>query len=184
MSKMERIRSCCNKWGNIPGIFRGILFIDLTFKATNVVEKLIWLTIGLVGLLWAGFFITNLITQRNTFIVRSFDKKLSDMKYPAMTICSKTSTKFAIAERMGNHLNGNSEKLKHVLKIFAVAITFMSTHENATKIYTDSAWPKYNCRSSYPKQECKVSRYSVSLKLSLIETEEGRYLDKQLSMKS
>ena len=148
---MERIRSCCNKWRNIPGIFRGILFIDLTFKATNIVEKLVWLTIGLVGILWAGVFITNLIIQRNTFTVRSSDKKLTDIKYPAMTICSKASTKFAIAERMGNYLNGNSEKLKHVLKIFAVAITFMSKHDsNETKLIYDK-----DCLNYY-EEECKV----------------------------
>ena len=75
---MEMIRSCCKKWRNIPGIFRGILFIDLTFKATNIVEKLFWMTVGLMGILWAGFFIVHLVMQRNTFTVRTFDKKLSN----------------------------------------------------------------------------------------------------------
>ena len=75
-----------------------------------------------------SYFITNLAIENNTFTIRSTNAKLSDLKYPAMTICSKASNKFAIAERMGNYLNGNSKKLKQLLKIFAVSITFMSKY--------------------------------------------------------
>ena len=61
---MEETASCCKRWNNIPGILRSVSFIDLTFKASNIVEKLIWLTIGLMGLAWAGIFITNLVITK------------------------------------------------------------------------------------------------------------------------
>ena len=157
---MENIISCCKRWKNILGILRSVLFIDLTFKASNIVEKLIWLTIGLIGLLWASVFITNFVIEKNTFTIRSTNVQLSDLKYPAMTICSKASTKFAIAERMGNYLNGNSEKLQHLLKIFAVAITLMSNSQNkkrATTLYNDGNKPWFNpCFGKNSDNECKV----------------------------
>ena len=157
---MEETASCCKRWNNIPGILRSVLFIDLTFKASNIVEKLIWVAIGLIGLLWAGVFITNLAIENNTFTIRSTNTKLSDLKYPAMTICSKASNKFAIAERMGNYLNGNSEKLKHLLKIFAVAITLMSNSRNkkrAKTLYNNGNKPWFNpCYGKNSDDECKV----------------------------
>lgn len=154
---MEKKESCCNRWNNIPTIIRSILFIDLTSKATNVVEKLFWLTIGLMGVVWVGVFMTALVTQRNTVTVRNYETKLSELKYPAMTICSKASTKYAIAERMGNYLNGNFEKLKHVLKIFAVAITFMKpfTKKTANDLYKGDYW-HISCTKITQGEECKV----------------------------
>ena len=138
----------------IPTILRGIASIDLTFKASNVIEKLIWSAIGLFGVFWAIYFISYLVTVKNPITFTNLEVKLSDMKYPAMTICSKTSTKFAIAERMGNYLNGNSKKLKHLLNIYTVAMTFFSNSDkkNANYMYFE----KYKCRRSERKDVCKV----------------------------
>ena len=64
---------------------RGIISIDLTFKASNLLEKLVWTVIGLFGVSWAIYFIIYLMTSKNPFTETSLDVKLSDMKYPAMT---------------------------------------------------------------------------------------------------
>ena len=154
--KMENQKSNCKRRKSVIEYFRSITCIDLAFKATNVLEILMWVVIGISGVMWAGYFITHLATDKNPIIVTQIEAKLTDIKYPAMTICSKASTKYAIAERMGNYLNGNSKKLKHLLKIFAVAITFMSNQKNATIIYNDYSWPNYKCRSSNAAQACKV----------------------------
>ena len=138
----------------IPNILRGIVSIDLTFKASNVLEKLIWTSIGIIGTLWAIYFIAFLVTNKNPIIDTSLDVKLSDLKYPAMTICSETSTKFAIAERLGNYLNGNSKKLKHLLKIYTLAMTFFSkSHKN---IATDKYRDQHRCNGSERNAVCKV----------------------------
>ena len=99
------------------------------------------------------------MTSKNPITETRLDVNLSDMKYPAMTICSETSTKFAIAERMGNYLNGNSKKLKHLLKIYIVVMTFFSktnNDKNDMQRARDMYFEKYRCRSSERKDVCKV----------------------------
>ena len=157
---MEDKKSICKRCKEIPNIFRSITSIDLTFKAPNVIEKLIWAIIGMFGLFWAIYFVTYLMTVKNPITFTSLDVKLSDLKYPAMTVCSETSTKFAIAERMGNYLNGNSPKLQHLLKIYTVAMTFFSKTKNDKQRAKDMYFYKYRCRSSERKDVCKVQCYS------------------------
>ena len=156
---MEDKKSICKRWKEIPIIFRSIASIDLTFKAPNVIEKLIWAIIGMFGLFWAIYFVTYLMTVKNPITYTSLDVNLSDLKYPAMTVCSETSTKFAIAERMGNYLNGNSKKLQHLLKIYTVAMTFFSKTKNDwndKQRAKDMYFEKYRCRSAERKDVCKV----------------------------
>ena len=92
---------------------RGITTIDLVFKATNLLEKICWLIILLIGTIWACYFITLQfkLFQESPYIVSKADTN-ADLYYPAMTVCSGGSTKYAIAERMGNYIKSKSEVLK------------------------------------------------------------------------
>ena len=146
---MEDKKSMCKRCMEIPSIFRSIVSIDFTFKAPNIVEKIIWATIGIVGLFWVAYFVTYLVTHKNPITITSTDVKLSDLKYPAITICPKTANKFAIVERLGNYLNENSKELKNLLKIFALAITFLS---KSTKNIAED---------KYTKQSCKIENNDV-----------------------
>ena len=70
-------------------------------------EKLLWAFIGITGTVWAIYFISFNFNHwnENPAVMSKKLMKLSDLKYPAMTICSEGSTKFSIAERLGNYLD-------------------------------------------------------------------------------
>ena len=46
-----------------------------------------------------------IIVDENPMIGRSLNIDLSEVEYPAITICSEQTTKYAFAERLGNYLD-------------------------------------------------------------------------------
>ena len=71
---------------------RGITTIDLAFKANNVLEKILWIIILLLGTVWASYFITVQFRQwveHPSIITKEEFVMLSDIDFPVMTICSK-----------------------------------------------------------------------------------------------
>ena len=84
---------------------RKIVTIDLTCKATNVLEKFLWILMGLLGAIWAIYFIVLLFVNENPIIIFKDHIQLSEIEYPSITICPSGSTKFAIAERLGNYID-------------------------------------------------------------------------------
>ena len=56
-------RSCgwnrdCNSHQELIVELRNITTIDLTYKAANLLEKILWAFIGIIGTVWAVYFIT------------------------------------------------------------------------------------------------------------------------------
>ena len=99
-----------SQYRDLIGGLRVFTTIDLTFKASNILEKLLWIVIGTVGTLWAIWAISSqfLMWSENPYIISKEKLDLSglnNLSSPAMTICSKTSTKYAVAEQIGNYLN-------------------------------------------------------------------------------
>ena len=88
---------------------RNIATVDLTIKATNYFEKLVWICMVLFGLIWVTYVMREqfLDWSENPTILTKSKMKLSDMEFPALTICSEGSTKFAIAEELGNSFAPN-----------------------------------------------------------------------------
>ena len=72
----------------------------------------------LFGLIWVTYVMREqfLDWSENPTILTKSKLKLSDMDFPALTICSEGSTKFAIAEELGNSFAPN--------KLFNAAISF------------------------------------------------------------
>ena len=84
---------------------RNITTVDLAYKASSILEKIFWALIGLTGTIWAVYFINlQFISWEESPSVMIQGKK-TDLKYPAVTICPKVSTKYAIAERLGNFID-------------------------------------------------------------------------------
>ena len=50
-----------------------------------------------------------MIKDENPLIDIDFDIDLSDVEYPAITICSEQTTKYAFAERLGNYIDPDLE---------------------------------------------------------------------------
>ena len=85
---------------------RAIKAIDLTCTAVNYFEKVLWACIGTIGVLWIFYVVTRQVQiwNENSTIITKGHFELTDVKYPAITICSKGTT----AERLRNYLD--SEK--------------------------------------------------------------------------
>ena len=90
---------------------RGIASINYAFKAANIMEKILWASMFLIGILYAIYFTVQMFNSSSS-IISKIDIKLPDLNYPAMTICPQGTTKYAIAERLGNYLDGNSDFLE------------------------------------------------------------------------
>ena len=107
---MDEKRRLLPNWQNqLAEELRNIGSIDLTCKATNVLEKILWISFGLVGISWFAFFMIGVIEDINPLTSIREDIKLKDVNYPAITICSDSTTKYALAERLGNYIDPKKE---------------------------------------------------------------------------
>ena len=78
-----------------------IASIGLACKASTIIEKILWIVLGIIGIAWFVFFLTIQVQDWNEN-AGILTKGKFELKYPAITICPKVSTKYAIAERLGN----------------------------------------------------------------------------------
>ena len=117
---------------------RNIKTIDLAYKAANVLEKILWVLMGVIGATWAVYFITSWDDDASVLI--QGDSNSTELKYPAVTICPKVSTKYAIAERLGNYIDPmNLPKellsLRHDYFMCANGLLKKYTREDPKKAY-------------------------------------------------
>ena len=112
---------------------KGIKTFDLVTKGANMLEKVVWGVVFIAGMLWAAYFMVNEVKswQVHPTIVSNKIVKLSDIPNPAITFCSESSTKFAIAERLGNYLDPNRGLPKEFLDIREILLKY--TRMNAQK---------------------------------------------------
>ena len=89
--------------------FNNFSSIEFIFKATNIIEKLIWITISVCGTVWIGSILSIQIIQwkENPVLIRQENLDLTDMTYPAVTFCPQTISEFSIAEGFGSFLDLN-----------------------------------------------------------------------------
>ena len=95
---------------------RAITTIDFACNAKNLLEKLFWATIGLLGIIYAIYYVVLQLQlwDQTPSIVSNRYVELSELNFPAMTICPQGTTKNAIAERLGNYLKPNSDFLENL----------------------------------------------------------------------
>ena len=155
---------------------KSIKAIDLACKGANVFERIFWIIIGFTGFAWAFWFIPDQVQlwNDNPSMITQDNVELSDIEYPAITIVPPGSTKYAIAERLGNYLSpenipdGVSKMIDIYLKCFTIykQATEISTTNVQTYLDQDF-YDQYgaNCLFAYkpspPQRDgCKVSSYS------------------------
>ena len=149
----EKRKFMKNGYHQLEDELKNIGSIDLTCKATNVLEKILWISFGLVGIGWFAFFMIGVIEDINPLTSIREDIKLKDVNYPAITICSDSTAKYALAERLGNYIDPNivlPDKLK----------LWMTNFINDTiNIYIDKSTKNYfmDCKghpSKHPRKYC------------------------------
>ena len=70
-------------------------------------EKIFWAVLGIIGIAWAFYFIPGNIQlwRDNPSIKMQGEMKLSQLKYPAISLFQPGTTKYVIAETLGNYLD-------------------------------------------------------------------------------
>ena len=68
-----------------------IFTIELASNASSLIEKVLWLLIAVIGSIWGYYFIKSLIDTwiESPLIISKGNVDLTDLKYPAITFCSK-----------------------------------------------------------------------------------------------
>ena len=82
--------------------------IELAVKATNILEKILWITFFVIGVSWLGYFMKEIIDNNNPKTSIRLPLEVKDLEYPAITICSESTTKYALPEVIANQLDPNS----------------------------------------------------------------------------
>ena len=107
-------------------------------------------------MIWIIYFIKYNIEDDNPLVERGLNIDLSDVDYPAITICSEQTTKYALAERLANYLDPQKSLPDLLIKL--------------KKKFLDAALDQYlnyefSCKRNTikggyrPNESCKVSKY-------------------------
>ena len=99
---MGKLKNSCQE---LFSELRNIATIDLAYNAVTIFEKALWGLIGVLGSMWAIHFISMQLREHHASILLQGDIKATELKYPAITICPKITTKYAIAEWLGNFID-------------------------------------------------------------------------------
>ena len=155
---------------------RTIGTVDLACKATNILEKALWIAILMTGTLWAVYFISLSLKelQKNQTIVSKGSVKLNELNYPAITVCSEVSPKYAIAEQLGNYYDTEKELPKELNDILTKLAKWIAEAQDTftAKVQTISTYKrkyKYKCDTARTPY-CKVSLIKIIYELYTVYT--------------
>ena len=104
---MKQLRDIVNE-------LKQIQTVGSAFRAENILEKIFWALIGILGIAWAFYFLPlqyNLWTN-NPAMISLKNVPLSELDYPSLTLFPNGITKYAIAGRLGNYLNPDNLPLE------------------------------------------------------------------------
>ena len=93
------------RFERLAGEIKTIGSIELAIKAKSILEKFLWITFFIVGIGWLAYFMKGTFEDVNPTTSMRLTKKIEELNYPAITICSDVTTKYAIAEQFGNYLD-------------------------------------------------------------------------------
>ena len=112
---------------------RGVITIRNFLDSKTIIERIFWVSLVIVGTLWAGWFVYYLSKEyaANQSITVKINAKLADVGNPAITVCTEGVAKYAIAERLGNYLD-STEDLPKPLKSLRATLLKCAFREEAT----------------------------------------------------
>ena len=87
--------------------FNNFTSIDFVRKASNLIEKVIWITIAITGTIRIGKILYAQLDVIYDFPVLKTKESMELLKMtsPAITFCPKMASEFSIAEGLGNYLD-------------------------------------------------------------------------------
>ena len=84
-----------------------IVSLKQAIESAYFIEKLIWICMGTLGSIYFGYLLVSQVNSwdENSILVSHERKSINEIDFPAITFCTQKSTKYAIAERIGNSLS-------------------------------------------------------------------------------
>ena len=81
--------------------FNNFTSIDFVRKASNLIEKVIWITIAIIGTIWIGKILYTQLDVMNDFPVLKTKESMDLLKMtsPAITFCPKMASEYSVAEK-------------------------------------------------------------------------------------
>ena len=152
----------------IKAEIQSIATIGLVSKSTYLLEKLIWLVLGIVGLAWLSYVIYLVILDDNPTVTNIEAMDLTDIDVPAITICSESMNRIGIVERISNSIE--STKLKELTAKWTGLMKLCATLYNQDKSNEMGSGSRFkeNCFSggNMPKscQVRKIKKYTILFK--------------------
>ena len=125
-------------WTELFDELRTITTLDLAYKASSILEKILWILIGITGTIWAVYYINQAFIswEESPSVIIQGNLNSTNLKYPAVTICPKFSNKYGIAERLGNFIDPHNlpeELLKMRHNFFMCATRLYKLQPSAGK---------------------------------------------------
>ena len=86
---------------------KNVKTVELASKNSFFLERIFWAILGVIGIAWAFYFVPQNFQVWNNIpsIKMQGDLDLSQIRYPSISITPSGTTKYAIAERLGNYLD-------------------------------------------------------------------------------
>ena len=97
----------------------GVSTINFVSNAASIFEKLFWIVLALTGSAWILSVIVNQVIhwEENPVIKTEDFVKLSDVKKPSITFCTKGLLDHGIMERMGNYIDPEKKTLEGTMEL-------------------------------------------------------------------
>ena len=96
-----------------------IVSLKQAVEASRWIEKLIWIFLGVVGSAYFAYLLVAQVNSwdENSILVSKQQRSINEVDFPAITFCTHGSTRYAIAERIGNALNLESKFVREKLQL-------------------------------------------------------------------
>ena len=138
-----------------------ILSIKLAFEASAIIEKIIWISFAILGSSYFGHLLISQIVswdEHSVMVFKGYESN-SNIDYPAVTFCTRTNSKYAVMERIGNFLDLDSDFMKkYILPLRNDMIENDVNHQrySAEYDYKDDCFGVERYRLQDFEDHCKV----------------------------
>ena len=142
--------------------FNNFTSIEFVRKASNLIEKFIWMFIAVAGTIWIGKMLyVQLLVMEDFPVVKSKEtSNLLNMTYPAVTFCPKMTSKLALIEGLGNYLDLNKGIPPEA---FVIRNEYIKTNwqNRIKKVGCDMAWStsETNSLANYYHNCCNRKKF-------------------------